>query len=102
MGHRRDLDLTLLWLWCRPVATGLIRPLAWESPYAEGVVQEKAKRHAPPKKRSNIKFGLWVLMIYPNKCTTLVCDVDKLYAGPGGIWKCCIFAQFCCELKNAL
>ena len=24
----------LLWLWCRPVATAPIRPLAWELPYA--------------------------------------------------------------------
>jgi len=26
------------------VATALIRPLAWEPPYAAGVAQEKAKR----------------------------------------------------------
>ena len=32
-----------LWLWCRPVATALIRPLAWEPPYAAGVAPEKAK-----------------------------------------------------------
>ena len=38
------LDLTLLWLWCSPVATALIRPLAWESPYATGVAQAMAKR----------------------------------------------------------
>ena len=24
IGHRRGLNLTLLWLWCRPVATALI------------------------------------------------------------------------------
>ena len=35
-GHRHGSDLTLLWLWCRPVAVALIRPLAWESPYATG------------------------------------------------------------------
>ena len=29
-------DLVLLWLWCRPAATTLIRPLAWEPPYATG------------------------------------------------------------------
>ena len=27
-------DPALLWLWCRPVATALIQPLAWEPPYA--------------------------------------------------------------------
>ena len=37
-------DLVLLWLWCRPAATALIRPLAWEPPYAVGAALEKAKR----------------------------------------------------------
>ena len=37
-------DLALLWLWRRPAATALIRPLAWEPPYAMGVALEKAKR----------------------------------------------------------
>ena len=32
-----------LWLWCRPVAIGLIRPLAWEPTYAMGVALKKAK-----------------------------------------------------------
>ena len=34
VGHRRGSDPTLLWLWCRPAATALIRLLAWEPPYA--------------------------------------------------------------------
>ena len=41
---RRGLDLALLWLWCRPAATALIRPLAWESPYAAGAALEKTKK----------------------------------------------------------
>ena len=36
----------------RPVATALIRPLAWEPPYATGVALEKAKRQK--KKNTNI------------------------------------------------
>ena len=32
-----QLDLVLLWLWCGPAATALIKPLAWEPPYAMGV-----------------------------------------------------------------
>ena len=43
VGHGRGLDPELLWLWCRPVATAPIQPLAWESPYAPGVAQEMAK-----------------------------------------------------------
>ena len=39
----------LLWLWCRLVATALIRPLAWESPYAQGAALEKAKRQKKKK-----------------------------------------------------
>ena len=37
-------DPTLLWLWCRLAAPALIRPLAWEPPYAAGAAQEMAKR----------------------------------------------------------
>ena len=41
VGQRHGSDPTLLWLWPRPVATALIRPLAWEPPYAAGVALEK-------------------------------------------------------------
>ena len=44
VGCRCGSDPTLLWHWRGPVATALIRPLAWESPYAEGSTLEKAKR----------------------------------------------------------
>ena len=49
VGHRRSLDPTLLWLWHRLAATALIRPLAWEPPYAAGVALEKAKTHTHTK-----------------------------------------------------
>ena len=44
VGCRYGSDPTLLWLWGRPVATALIKPLAWEFPYAVGAALEKAKR----------------------------------------------------------
>ena len=44
IGHRRGSDLVLLWLWRRPVAIALIRPLAWEPSYAVGAAIEKAKK----------------------------------------------------------
>lgn len=46
VGHRCSSDPALLWLWRRQVATALIRPLAWEPPYAyaAGMALEKAKR----------------------------------------------------------
>ena len=51
-------DPTLLWLWHRLVAIVLIRPLAWEPPYAIGVALEKAKR--PKKKTKKKKKGMLV------------------------------------------
>ena len=34
----------LLWLWRRPAAVALIRPLAWEHPYAAGVALKSKKK----------------------------------------------------------
>ena len=43
-GHRGGSAPALLWLWCRPVATAPIRPLAREPPYATGAALEKTKK----------------------------------------------------------
>ena len=32
------------WLWCRPVATAPIRPLAWEPPYATGAALKRGRK----------------------------------------------------------
>ena len=53
VGHRRGSDPKLLWLWHRLAATALIRPLAWEPPYAAGAAQEIAKKR--PKKKTKQK-----------------------------------------------
>ena len=34
----------MLWLWRRPAAIALIRPLAWEPPCATGAALEKGKK----------------------------------------------------------
>ena len=44
VSHRHGLGLALLWLWHRPAATALIRPLAWEPPYAMGCGPKKTKK----------------------------------------------------------
>ena len=49
IGHRRGLDPVLLWLWCRSVATALIRPLAWEPPYAMNAALENTKKKKDKK-----------------------------------------------------
>jgi len=43
VGCKNGLDPVLLWLWCRPAATALIRILAWEPPHAAGVALERQK-----------------------------------------------------------
>ena len=43
VGHRHGLDLAVLGLWHRPAPTALIRPLAWEPPYAMGVALKRQK-----------------------------------------------------------
>ena len=44
VGWRHISDPTLLWLWCRLTAPALIRPLAWEPPYATDVVLKRLKK----------------------------------------------------------
>ena len=44
VGRRCGSNPVLLWLWCRLATTALIRPLAWEPPYATGANQEIAKK----------------------------------------------------------
>ena len=51
---RCSSDLELLWLWCRPVATALILPLAWEPPYTVGAALKKKK-----KKKKKIEKKNW-------------------------------------------
>ena len=50
VGCRRSLGPALLWLWHRAAATALIRPLAWEPPYAVEVAQEMAKTNKQTNK----------------------------------------------------
>ena len=52
VGCRRGSDPALLWLWRGPVAAALIRPLAWEPPYAVGAAQRNSKK---TKKKKTIK-----------------------------------------------
>ena len=39
-----QLDIVLLWLWCRLMATAPIQPLAWELPYASGAALKAKKK----------------------------------------------------------
>ena len=52
VGQRRGSGPALLWLWCGPVATALIRPLAGEPPHAAAAAQEMAKRQKRKEKKT--------------------------------------------------
>ena len=44
VDRRRGWDLAFLRLWCRPVATASLWPLAWEIPYAVGVALKRQNK----------------------------------------------------------
>ena len=57
-GRRQGSDPTLLWLWRRLEATALIRPLAWELPYAVGAALKRQKTKDKKKKKKEKKKWL--------------------------------------------
>ena len=65
VGCRHCLDLTLLWLWFRPVAIALIQPLAWEPPDAVDVALKR------PKKKKKIEIIKLILMM------SVMCCIEK-------------------------
>ena len=58
VGHRCGSDLALLWLWCRLAAPALIRPLAWEPPYATGAALKSKKKESESYGESSLICGL--------------------------------------------
>ena len=58
VGRRHGLDPALLWLWRRPAAVALIRPLVWEPPYATGAALKKKK-----KDKCILKFQEFLLLM---------------------------------------
>ena len=58
VGHRRGLGPELLWLWCRIAATGPFRSLAWETPYAAGVILKRKKKKKTKKLFENCSSQL--------------------------------------------
>ena len=53
--HREGSDLGLLWLWYRWATVPLIRPLAWEPPYAVSVALKRQKDKKKKKKKKKKK-----------------------------------------------
>ena len=71
VGCRLGSDPTLLWLWRRPEAIALIRPLAWKPPYATGVALKRQKK----KKKS------WQILRKKSMPVTL--ETSTVYVLPG-------------------
>ena len=44
VGHRHGSDPALLWLWLWPAAVALIKPIAWEPPYASDALKSKKQK----------------------------------------------------------
>ena len=70
VGHRCGQYLALVWLWCRPVATAPIRPLAWEPPYATDVALKRQKRKKnlmkeikPPQEEHTYNFKKLLIIL---------------------------------------
>ena len=65
VGRRRGSDLALVWLWCRPAATALIRSLAWEPPYAAGaaIKKDQKKKKKREKKITNVHHFSALFMV---------------------------------------
>ena len=61
VGHRCGWDPELLWLWCRPAAAALIRPVAQELPYAMDTVVKKERKQN--KELTVIKMFTTALLI---------------------------------------
>ena len=66
VGGRHGSDLALLWLWCRPAARALIRPLAWQPPYAVGSGPRKGKKAKSQKKKKKKKERDYYKKLYTN------------------------------------
>ena len=59
VGGRRDSDSALLWLWRRQAAVVLIRPLAWEPPYAMGTALKRQKTKKKKEIRRLGSHSIW-------------------------------------------
>ena len=63
VGRRLGSDAVLLWLWCSLAAVALIRPLAWEPPYARDVaLKGKKERKKERKNRRETKEGHYLMV----------------------------------------
>ena len=70
VGCRCSSGPVWLWLWCRPRATALIGPLAWELPYAVGAALKRKKERK--KKEEAFSFQYFHCSISFGKCLCII------------------------------
>ena len=63
VSHRRGLDPMLLWLWCSMAAVAMIRPLAWELPYASGVALKNKKQNKQTKTYLTLSSQIFLTIV---------------------------------------
>ena len=54
LWYRSQMDLALLWLWCRLAATSPIQSLAWKLPYVTDVALKKKKKREREEKKKRL------------------------------------------------
>ena len=59
VAHRYGLDPAFLWLWCRPSAVALIRPPAWEPPYAVGAALKRQNKQTKKQPTCGLTNSWW-------------------------------------------
>ena len=74
VGRRRDLDLTLPWLWCRPAAMALIPPPSLGTSICHKYGPKKAKKKEKKREREmpyilTVLFGTELYVSAKNRKT---------------------------------
>ena len=77
---RWGLDPVWLWLWRRPGAAALIRPLAWERPYATGAALKSRKKEREGRRKKERRM-LGVSLVAQWKQISLVHEAAGLIPG---------------------
>ena len=72
---RYDLDLVLLWLWCKLAAVAPVTSLAWECPYSAGAALKKIKK----VNELNVQVKIQTLSEWILKFHLTLYDIYKIY-----------------------
>ena len=62
LWYRSQMDLALLWLWCRLAATSPIQSLAWKLPYVTDVALKKKKKEREKKRKKDCWVGRRIVL----------------------------------------